>query len=101
MIPLAIKFKSDGFDFRQIHRSDDIAIYSKSKGEFTGLEVVLVQKRAEHTWPNGSTTPAHEAMPGSESWGTKGWSYTDRTAALARMSALMQMPPSIKQPRAV
>lgn len=101
MTPLPLNFNSDGFNFHQMWRVDDIAIYRKSKGEFTGYEVVIVQKRAAHTWPNGNTTPPHEAMPGSESWGTKGWSLTDYPSAMAKVTALTATAPSIKQRRAV
>jgi hypothetical protein len=90
MIPLATTFRADGFDFEQVDRDGDVATYLKTKQghESQCFEVVLVQKYKEHTWPNGNTTPAHEAMPSSETWGTKGWTYPEREQAKVRFDAL-------------
>lgn len=53
------------------------------------FEVVIVQERQAHTWPNGVTTPAHEAMPGNEQWGTAGWSPFDLPAAKTLFAKLI------------
>jgi hypothetical protein len=42
-------------------------------GQVDRYEVVKIRVRPAHTWPNGTTTPAHEAYPGAQSWGTLGW----------------------------
>jgi hypothetical protein len=70
MKTLAATFGSDGFDFRQLRREGDIAILAKQKPpfRFKSYEVVIIQKRDAYTWPNGQTTPAHEAMPSSRTW---------------------------------
>jgi hypothetical protein len=36
---------------------------------------VIIQKRNAYTWPDGQTTPAHEAMPSPRDWGKYGWTY--------------------------
>jgi len=77
MIPLATTFRSNGFDFVQIAREGDHAIFRKTKPSlplFETFEVVVIQKMGEHKWPNGNVSPAHEYMPGRYEWGTKGWS---------------------------
>ena len=83
MIPLATTFRSDGFDFRQIKRTGAVAMFAKRKPHWTreSIEVVIVQERKEHTWPNGMTSPAHEGMPGNEAWGDQGWTFSDLEAA--------------------
>lgn len=89
MTPLAPTFRADGFDFEQVEREGDLAIYRKTKGENQeGFELIVIQKRAEHTWPNGNTTPPHEAYPSSESWGTSGFTFNALTDARHRLNAL-------------
>ncbi len=53
-------------------------------------EVIIVQKVPEKTFPNGITSPEHEAMPSPEEWGTSGWSYGTLEAALGKFNALTQ-----------
>jgi hypothetical protein len=74
---LPATFRSDDFDFVQLRREGDIAIFVKQKPpfKFKSYEVVIIQKRDAYAWPNGATTPAHEAMPSSRDWGKYGWSY--------------------------
>jgi hypothetical protein len=74
---LPATFRSDDFDFVQLRREGDIAIFVKQKPpfRFKSYEVVIIQKRDAYTWPNGATTPAHEAMPSSRDWGKYGWTY--------------------------
>jgi hypothetical protein len=93
MIPLAESFRLDGFDFRLVKREGDVALFAKTKPRYRdpSYEVVLVQKRKAHTWPDGRTTPDHEAMPGSEAWGESGWTYSDLPAAQVRFSSLARL----------
>lgn len=90
MKPLSTKFKLDGFDFEQIQRHGRVAIFRKSKPNHqqATFEVVFIQERPAHTWPNGQTTEAHESMPGSEQWGMAGWSCYTLEAARARLHRL-------------
>ena len=89
MIPLATTFRADGFDFEQVDREGDLAIYRKTKGEAQqSFDLGIVQNRVEHTWPNGNTTPAHESMPSSEQWGVKGWTFNALTDARHRLNAV-------------
>ena len=69
MTPLPTQFpgRADqkGFFFTQIEHLGDVCLLSKRKSDWKcdKFEVVFVQKRAEHVWPNGITEPAKEAMP--------------------------------------
>ena len=94
MIPIADKFRLDGFDFRLVKRIGDVALFEKSKPHHSRpcFEVVIVQKRRETRFPNGRVTPAHESMPASEQWGTAGWSYSERDEAEARFRRLLESP---------
>ena len=89
MQSLPVKFSDRGFDFELCDRQGDVALLAKRKGDVLSYEVVIVQKRAAHTWPNGNTTPAHEAMPPSESWGKFGFTYPTKEPAQARLAKLV------------
>ena len=106
MIKLPIAFRFDKFEFKQIAREGDVALFRKTKVykrssreikryklapvfEFETFEVVIVQKMDEHQWPNGDVTPAHEYMPPSEEWGTLGWSLQTRERAWEKFRELV------------
>jgi hypothetical protein len=73
--PLAESFKSDGFTFQLVARQGDIVLFAKIQPHHKApsYEVVIVQKHEAHTWPDGKTSPAREAMPNSEAWGKQAW----------------------------
>lgn len=87
MTPLATTFRSKGFDYVQIAREGKHAIFRKKRigHDYEVFEVVVVQDRKEHTWPNGLTSPAHEAMPGNEEWGVKGWTCQTKERAWEKL----------------
>ena len=88
MKPLPDNFHSDGFDFRILRRGGDVALVVKSKpGGTSSYEVVrLIHVPARQMF--GRLVPAHEAMPASEQWGQRGWSYPDRDRAEAKYRKL-------------
>jgi hypothetical protein len=89
MKPIDKKFSSHGFDFEQVARMGRVAVYRKQKGvRNISFETVVLQRVADRTWPDGTTTPAHEAMPSDEQWGTYGFSYRDEASALAKCKTL-------------
>lgn len=92
MIPLPKMFKRDGFDFELVHRNDGVAMLRKTKrGETRTIEsweVVKLDRVKAKTFPNGISTPAHEAMPSSESWGQSGWTFTNQEEAFKKFIAL-------------
>ena len=90
MRALPTQFRIDGFDFVQIAREGDVALFRKTKPplSFETFEVTIVQKRQEHQWPDGRVTPAHEAMPGNEDWGTHGWSLQSLDRAWEKFAEL-------------
>ena len=78
MKKLPTHFRSDDFDFRQIAREGDVALFRKTK-QYPSLlletfEVVIVRKMDDHIGPRGEMISAGEHMPRSEQWGTHGWS---------------------------
>jgi len=96
MTPLPTQFpgRADqkGFFFTQIEHLGDVCLLSKRKSDWKcdKFEVVFVQKRAEHVWPDGRIEPAKEAMPHAELWGMSGWSFDTLPAARFKFSSLCQ-----------
>jgi hypothetical protein len=89
-IPLPIAFRHNQFDFKQVRRKGDIAIFEKSKPTHTypSWEVVIVQHN-EAREIAGIAIPARESMPWSESWGRLGWTDLTLEAAKIRFNALV------------
>jgi hypothetical protein len=89
--PLATEFNHDGFHYCQIARQGMVAIYSQRdnrvKNPSTAYEVVKIQQRPDREIA-GKLIPAHEAMPGSEQWGQKGWTYASEDRARAKFKEL-------------
>jgi hypothetical protein len=66
MVPLPMQFDDSVFTYTQVERLGDIAIYQQTHkaSQVERYEVVKIRVRPAHTWPNGTTTPEHEAYPG-------------------------------------
>lgn len=96
MIPLPQTFDGQrdqkAFAFKILKREGKIAMLEKRSkdrpNEKPTFEVVIVREMAEKTWPDGRFTPAREGIPGSEFWGTDGWSYETIEKATLRYEAL-------------
>lgn len=84
-----------GFIYNQLKRDKDVVLSEQIWDEDNtriGFEVFVVQKYPDRMSPDGKTfIPAKEAVPSSESWGTKGFSYSpsQRERAELRFSELV------------
>lgn len=90
MTPLKTEFTFRGHTFRQLKRDGKVALYRRSQEDKVyGYEVVRAKDVPEHTWPNGTTTEAHEGYPGDNEFGVRGWYFMrqDRAGAEARFKA--------------
>ena len=92
-------FHSDGFDFRLLKRDANVALLVKSKpGCVASYEVVkLMRVPAREMF--GRPVEAHEAMPASEQWGQRGWSYPNRDQAEVRFRKLTGISTGAEIPR--
>lgn len=90
MQPLALTFEDATFRYAQVSRVGMIAIYTQTHkaGRAVRHEVVLVQQWEAHTWPNGTTTPAHEGYPGASTWGREGFTCFGLSEAQAKAHQL-------------
>lgn len=90
MEPIATTFEDQTFTYTQLERQGNIAIYCQQhkEGGAKRYEVVRIRVSKEHTWPNGKTTPEHEAYPGSTRWGVDGFSCFSMDEAHGIMAKL-------------
>jgi hypothetical protein len=89
--PLLKKFRRDGFDYRQIAREGNTAIYKQTwdgcPDAGVCFEVIRIRCR-EGFEIGGRFVEAAELYPNSEAWGVDGFTLTDRDAAFAKLRAL-------------
>ena len=74
MKTLETSFTSHGFEFKQIHREADLAIYKKWKPEHEthGFEVIRIKRHNGYTIA-GNYCPPAEMYPSNEQWGVLGF----------------------------
>jgi len=88
---LELELEDGRFRYAQVERRENIALYTqthKASGHVR-YEVIKIKIQAEHTWPNGVTTPEKEAYPGSGSWGRDGWTFFALAPAQQKMGELL------------
>ena len=88
---LELELEDGRFQYVQVERRENVALYTqthKASGTIR-YEVIKIKIQAEHTWPNGVTTPEKEAYPGSGSWGRDGWTFFALAPAQQKMGELL------------
>ena len=85
--PIAGFFKHGGFNYGQIGREGDLAIFEQRwrDSENVCYEVARIRRLEAKTFPNGKSSPAREAYPSSAAWGDFGWTVTTLDAAFAKL----------------
>ena len=85
---LPTRFRRDGFNYRQITREGDAAIYEQSwtscPNPSVCYEVIRIRRRAGFQVDGRFVEPA-EVYPTAEAWGIDGFTFTDRDAAFAKL----------------
>ena len=86
--PLPKEFRRDGFDYRQIAREGNAALYQQ---RWTGCaepsvcyEIIRIRKREGFQVGSRFVGPA-EVYPNSQAWGVDGFTVTDKDAAFAKL----------------
>jgi hypothetical protein len=86
--PLAIRFRHDGFNYRQIARKRDAAIYEQTWSDCSDAsacyEVIRIRRR-EGFQIEGRLVEPTEVYPSSRAWGVDGFTLTDKDAAFAKL----------------
>ena len=85
--PLPKEFRRDGFNYRQIAREGDVALYEQtwlSCAEHSpSYEVVRIRHREGFQIGEKLIQP-YEIYPNCDAWGTDGFTVTDRDKAWAK-----------------
>jgi hypothetical protein len=88
IVRLPLEFIYDKFNYKQILRSDSVAIYEQSKwGKIRGYEVIIIGRAKKRTVFDRSY-PRKEKYPKSEDWGQKAWTCSTWERALERFNGL-------------
>lgn len=84
-VQIATKFKKNGFEFRLMERVGVVALFEKTMENVSRKwwEVCIIQTDQDREI-GGTLIPAHERMPGSEKWGSLGWTLTTFEKAKAK-----------------
>jgi hypothetical protein len=86
--PLPAQFRHDRFEYRQIAREGDAAIYEQRWGGCADpsvcYEVVRIRRR-EGFQIGARLVEAAEVYPNSEAWGVDGWTLADRESAFRKL----------------
>jgi len=89
--PLRKEFRRDGFNFRQIARERNAAIYeqrwTRCAEPTVSYEVIRIRRREGFEIHGRFVEPA-EVYPPSEAWGTDGITVTNKDAAFAKLREL-------------
>ena len=90
--PLPTRFRRDGFNYRQIAREGDAAIYEQTwsgcPDPSVCYEVVRVRRREGFQIGDRFVAPA-EVYPNSGAWGVDGFTLTDKDEAFAKLRKLV------------
>jgi hypothetical protein len=86
--PLPTRFRRDGFEYRQIARERDAAIYEQTWSGCSEAsvcyEVIRVRRRDGFQIGGRFVEPA-EVYPNADAWGVDGFTFTDKDAAFAKL----------------
>lgn len=91
MKQVPLQFNADEYNFIQVKRTKDIAIYKKQCAESTKIyyEVVRIRVVTEKIFPNEVSVPEHEIYPPTSHWGFDGWTCFNWEEALVKFNKLV------------
>ena len=82
-------FKHKGFNFSQIKRINNKALYKKTsiKGTSISYEVIIISSHNGYELAGTYIEPA-ETYPSTSQWGTKGWTCVSLEEAEAKFNTI-------------
>jgi hypothetical protein len=87
--PLPVQFSRDGFNYRQIVREKQAAIYEQTwlgcPNPSICYEIIRIKRRKGFEIDGRFVEPA-EVYPNSDAWGVDGFTCTDKDAAFAKLT---------------
>lgn len=89
-IPLPEMIRKNGYDYKQIRREGNVAIYEQmDAGAHVAYEVFEIRKQPASEF-NGIRYEAKERMPSNEEWGQNAYTVHDLSAAERRMKEILE-----------
>src|SRR5260221_12705922 len=87
---LKFLFKAGGFLHDLLAQEGLVCLVQRTRDGTANVhfEVILLRQHNARTWPNGECTPAGWHYPGSERWGTDGWTYNELAKARQKYDRL-------------
>jgi len=84
-------FVSKGFEFKQVLRDGDMAIYEKHApgSKCSSYELIHITSHNGYVIA-GNKIPPSEVYPGDSQWGTYGWTYTTLKDAKAKLDEKLE-----------
>jgi hypothetical protein len=90
--PLSTRFRRNGFEYRQIARERDAAIYEQAwsgcSEQSVCYEVIRIRRRIGFQI-NGRFVGPAEIYPKADAWGVDGFTLTDKDGAFAKLRELV------------
>lgn len=83
-------FSIKGFNYKQIHRDYEWAIYERHRigSDHPHYEVIRIRKHNGYSVGDGHIEPS-EYYPSSEEWGTYGFTFSDKQDAFDKFDRLL------------
>jgi hypothetical protein len=87
------EFNANKFNFKQITRVGDAAIYEKTAigGKAVSIEVIRIKSHNGYELAGVKIAPA-EVYPSSSQWGIYGWTYTKMEDAMKKFESIKPKP---------
>ena len=92
MDKLQKEFKSGGYDFKQLRRTNKWALYERRRGAACNYEVVRIRKRDERKSKIGGKEvifKGGEYYPATNEFGDAGWAFMELRNALEEYDKLV------------
>lgn len=83
------EFKANRFNFKQVTRVGDAAIYEKTAvgGKAVSIEVIRIKSHDGYELAGTKIAPA-EVYPSTSQWGIYGWTYNKMEDAVKKLNSL-------------
>ena len=85
-VPLSEAFSLGRYQYRQVYRSNEFAIYSQALAGVSPVAFELVRIRVEPKKQiHGKSYPRREVYPNAEAWGSDAWTLHSKADAIAKL----------------
>lgn len=86
---LPTEFTDKGWEFKQLFREKNVAVYIKIKNKVASYETIIIKKHDGYEIMNNKIPPS-EIYPKNEDWGTAGFTYSKEEDAINKAKKLLE-----------